>query len=219
MTIGRPKSNRHHVGEIFRSKNYGDFQITGIKSAVSISVKFLNTGFETEAQSAHIRSGAVKDPTMPIMHGVGFFGVGRHSSKAGGKAYQTWKNMLARCYSVDYQRNNPSYIGCSVCEEWHNFQNFAEWHGSNYRKDLHLDKDMLIDENRVYSPSTCKFVTPSDNTVKAHAKGFMFRSPLGSVVSVYNLSEFCRENNLSQGHMSSVHSGGGRKQHKGWTRV
>lgn len=41
-------------------------------------------------------------------------------------------------------------------------------------------------------------------------------SPLGEVVEAQNMSEFCRTNGLSQGHISSVILGK-RNVHKGWT--
>ena len=41
--------------------------------------------------------------------------------------YQTWTNMLNRCYSIKYQERNKTYIGCSVSEEWKTFSNFRSW--------------------------------------------------------------------------------------------
>ena len=34
--------------------------------------------------------------------------------------------MLERFHDSKYQEKRPTYIGCSVAEEWHNFQIFAE---------------------------------------------------------------------------------------------
>ena len=38
--------------------------------------------------------------------------------------YRRWINMLERCYSEKFQEKNPTYRGCSVCEEWLTFSNF-----------------------------------------------------------------------------------------------
>ena len=81
----------------------------------------------------------------------------------------------------------------------------------------HLDKDIKVKGNKVYSPENCDFVTPAENVVEANAKRYKFVSPSGVVTDVYNLSEFCRDNGLTQGNMSSVHEGK-RKQHKGWVK-
>ena len=74
------------------------------------------------------------------------------------KAYVTWRHMLERCYSAKYQSSRPTYIGCSVCEEWLSFSNFKIWFDENYKEGFHLDKDILIEGNKVYSPEFCRFV-------------------------------------------------------------
>ena len=64
------------------------------------------------------------------------------------KCYQTWQNMLMRCYDEKFHARKPAYIGCKVCEEWHNFQNFAKWYEENYYEiegeRMYLDKDILV---------------------------------------------------------------------------
>ncbi len=54
-------------------------------------------------------------------------------------------------------------------------------------------------------------------TVTAHAKHYVFRSPEGERVEVYNLKAFCRERSLSDSAMGKV-AAGTHTQHKGWTR-
>ena len=62
--------------------------------------------------------------------------------------------------------------------------------------------------------------TTYKNTVRAvntrNAKQYVFTSPFGDVVDIYNMTEFCRENKLNQSAMSKV-SNGARNHHKGWT--
>ena len=78
--------------------------------------------------------------------------------------YRTWKNMLERCYSTKYQERNPTYIGCTVSDNWLTFTNFKAWMQKQQWEDKQLDKDLLIEGNKVYSPNTCVFVTPMVNT-------------------------------------------------------
>ena len=73
--------------------------------------------------------------------------------------YRTWKDMLRRCYSDKYQERQPTYIGCSVSEEWWRFSNFRAWMVTQDWEGKQLDKDLLIEGNKVYSPETCVFVT------------------------------------------------------------
>ena len=48
------------------------------------------------------------------------------------KSYMFWCNMLQRCYSDKYQNGQPTYIGCTVCDEWTNYANFKSWFDRNY---------------------------------------------------------------------------------------
>ena len=72
--------------------------------------------------------------------------------------YGRWVNMLARCYSTSYKQINPTYEGCSVCEEWLRFSNFRAWMEKQDWEGKHLDKDLLNPRNKVYSPEACVFV-------------------------------------------------------------
>ena len=78
-------------------------------------------------------------------------------------AYQFWQNMLVRCYNPKYKEKNPTYVGVTCCEEWLLFTNFAKWFKGNYIEGYHLDKDLLVKDNKIYSPSTCIFVPPEIN--------------------------------------------------------
>lgn len=73
--------------------------------------------------------------------------------------YQAWKSMLERCYYAKYQERQPTYIGCTVSKEWLTFSNFKAWMEKQDFVDKHLDKDLLFEGNKVYSPETCVFVS------------------------------------------------------------
>lgn len=221
MAIGRPFGTFCKVGDIVKSKNYGDFEVIKIERAARILCRSITTGYEVYKQASHLKAGAIKDPHYPSVLGVGFFGEGDYSAKTHPVAYQAWRNMLVRCYCDKYQLKNPTYKGCSVDDEWHNFQNFAEWLEKNNprnTKKLELDKDIKVDGNKVYSSETCLLVTRAENNEKASCRERKIKSPDGEIVKVLNISKFCRENDLHQGHISSVLLGT-RSHHKGWTRV
>lgn len=78
--------------------------------------------------------------------------------------YQAWINMLNRCYSIKFQDKRPTYRGCSVSEEWLTFSVFKNWMEKQDWQDKQLDKDLLFDGNKVYSPETCVFVTRTVNS-------------------------------------------------------
>lgn len=108
-----------------------------------------------------VQKGNVKNPFHKSIHGVGYLGVGPYGSKT--KTYQTWKGMMNRCYDAKELLKCPTYIGCSVTEHWHNFQNFAPWFEENYSKEYTLDKDILLKGNKIYGSETCCFVPQEIN--------------------------------------------------------
>ena len=81
------------------------------------------------------------------------------------KAYRLWENMLYRCYHTTDVKCMKSYKDCSVCEEWLLFSNFLEWYKSNYIEGYTLDKDIIVKNNRIYSPETCCFVPKELNSL------------------------------------------------------
>jgi hypothetical protein len=79
--------------------------------------------------------------------------------------YQTWTAMLTRCYSSNYHKKQVTYIGCSVSEDWLVFSNFKGWMLEQDWYNKVLDKDLLVIGNKVYSSTTCLFVTQELNNL------------------------------------------------------
>ena len=79
--------------------------------------------------------------------------------------YRKWVNMLRRCYSASELKKNPTYAGCSVCDEWLTFSNFKEWMSMREWEGMDLDKDILVDGNKIYSPTFCIFIPHSLNSL------------------------------------------------------
>ncbi len=77
--------------------------------------------------------------------------------------YQKWSDMVARCYDVNLHHRYPSYVGCSVCEDWLTFSKFKAWMETQDWEGKQLDKDILCPGNKVYSPETCVFVSKELN--------------------------------------------------------
>lgn len=98
------------------------------------------------------------------------------------KAYQTWRNMIWRCYRINPTSREKSYQECDVCEEWLYFSNFKKWFDKNYVFGYALDKDILIKGNKVYSPETCCFIPSEINLLIQDNKGR--RSPYAKGVSI-----------------------------------
>lgn len=98
-----------------------------------------------------------------LIYGIGYNDVYKDRQS---KAYKAWLSMLNRCY-VSHQKY-PTYIDCSVCDEWLTYSNFKRWFENpenGYREGYALDKDILVKGNKVYSPTTCCFVPPYINSL------------------------------------------------------
>ena len=122
------------------------------------------------------------------------FGVGVNDSdymvkpKVNGKKltclyYERWHAMIGRCYSSKYQERQPSYKGCSVCDEWLLFSNFRSWMMSQDWQGLELDKDIKIKGNKIYSPDTCLFIPRSLNGLLCNSESKKGKYPQGVTLS------------------------------------
>lgn len=105
----------------------------------------------------------------------------------GGKqitSYHVWQDILYRCHTEKGNTNCPSYVGCSICEEWKRFSVFKEWFDKNYIQGYYLDKDILEKGNKVYDPKHCVFVPQEINMLLCKANRIRGKYPIG--VSYHN---------------------------------
>ena len=81
-------------------------------------------------------------------------------------AYRSWVTMLQRAYDPKYHAKHPTYKGVTICNKWHYFCNYKKWYDAQYpQKGEHLDKDLLIQNNKLYSPETCNFIPQDLNKI------------------------------------------------------
>ena len=69
--------------------------------------------------------------------------------------YRKWTGMLERCFSEKLKLKHKTYEGCEVSEEWLSFMSFKRWMELQDWKGLHLDKDLKVIGNKLYSKDTC----------------------------------------------------------------
>jgi len=163
------------LGEKKLNKNGQMMEIIKYKGCNDILVRFEDGTIEHSMYQNFVK-GNILNRMLPTICGVGYIGQGDYKALdefGNSKRYDTWKSMIYRCYNKNRQKDCPTYKGCSVCEEWHNFQNFAKWYNDNYYKvedeKMELDKDILIKGNKIYSPDTCIYVPSYINQI---FKGF-----------------------------------------------
>ncbi len=73
-------------------------------------------------------------------------------------AYRAWCNMLKRACDQKFHEKQPTYVGVTVCEEWHSFSVFRTWWLLRSVEGCSLDKDLLAVGNKEYSPSACIYI-------------------------------------------------------------
>jgi len=209
-------------GNIFETNNFGKVKILEYRGWLDVDVEFINSGSVRVVRAGDIRRGNVKDFMQPTMCGVGFLGVGHYPVRSGdgklAESYIKWCSMIYRCYCDAYHKDYPTYIDCEVCEEWKEFQAFAEWYEENKPQaigEYHLDKDIKIKGNKIYSPDACLVVTALENIIESSAKCYKFINSSGIEFDIFNLKAFCDKHNLIPQCMGQV-AKGNRKHHKGW---
>ena len=147
------------------------------------------------------KKGRVKNPYYPEVYEVGMVGnkyiTGAHSRHT--KEYNAWIHMLGRCYDKKVKTEYPTYKEVTCCEEWLLFENFYEWLHSqeNFNKWLNgkgwaIDKDIIVKENKIYSPDTCCLVPQNVNSLFAKNNAARGALPIGVSKNYKNFSASCQ---------------------------
>lgn len=123
--------------------------------------------------------------------------------------YAAWKNMIFRCYSTKKYTDSSysSYIESVSSESWHRFSNFLSWAKVIGIENHHLDKDILIMNNKVYSEETCSLVPPRVNMLLLDNKGNRNPELLLGVYDIRNTHDYP----LKKGFRARVGIGQGYK--------
>lgn len=149
IKVGEERLN--HDGELMRLVEYHNSQ--------SVVIEFQDEfKYRMTVWYSNFQKGTIKNPYHRLLYGKGYIGVGPYEQTVNRKStreYDMWRRMFDRCYSG----RQSAYNDCEVCEEWWNFQNFAQWYQDHYYEVpgqvMQVDKDWLSVGNRVYCPENC----------------------------------------------------------------
>lgn len=138
-----------------------------------IDIEFLDEFHYIKEHCLYInfKNGQIKNPYDRTVYGIGYIGVGLYKpsiNKENTQEYNLWDSMLERCYCEKRRHRAKTYFDCEVCKEWYNFQNFSKWFHENYYEcndRLHVDKDIILQGNRIYSPDTCLLIPQKLNVL------------------------------------------------------
>lgn len=178
------KNKLEYEGKIFSSRSYGDFKVIRYNGTFDVDIEFVTTKTKSNVELGNVKKGSVKDPYLPSIYGVGFIGKGIYTSRIDSiqtTTYKRWKEMLNRCYNPkNAEFNNYGNRGITVCDDWLNFQNYAEWWNNNCcNESFVVDKDILNKGNKIYSPNTCCFVPSEINSALTSRKIERGKYPIG----------------------------------------
>lgn len=183
-------SKLKYEGQVFDTKFNGKLRIIEFKNAHNVKIQFIDTGYETITYLTQITKGNVRDWSLAGVYGVGIIDKpvikcsGNHTQHP---LYKVWSSMLQRCYDEKLHVDRPTYKGCSVVDSFKSLTNFIAWAdkqiGSKNKdldgKQFHLDKDILLKGNKIYSPETCCFVPHDINTQFTMSKSKRGELPVG----------------------------------------
>lgn len=104
------------------------------------------------------------------------------------KDYSLWASMLQRCYSANTNARKGVYIGCGVSENFKSYSYFSLWceqqkgydNKDSNSKVWHLDKDLLVKGNKIYSEDTCVFVPQQINALLTKRQNLRGEYPIGT---------------------------------------
>lgn len=191
------ESKLKYEGKTFTSNNCGEFEVISYSNKRNILIKFKLTGYETNVEASQIKNGSIKDRMFPEVMGIGV--VGDSITKVNGKhtkEYALWRGVLERCYNPKKHLKLPTYTGCSVSDNFKYFPYFEKWCSNQVGFDLtdengkpfHLDKDLLIKGNKVYSEDTCVFIPQEINNLLTKPTRVVNGCPVGV--------HYCKKRNM-----------------------
>ena len=201
------------VGKVCKSLNSDDFKILKYNDSKDVEIQFLTTGYEMVARLGNIKIGKVKDPYTPSVYSVGVLGT-KYPSREGGrntKEYLLWCRMLQRCYSDACKKKRPTYEDCEVSDNFKSFEYFYEWCHKQIgfgNKDWHLDKDLLIKGNKVYSENTCVFLPKEINSLLTKREALRGENLIGVSWSKTN-----------KAFVATVNKNKGKSEHLGYFKT
>lgn len=180
------------VGDILTNNDGCVAVVLECRNYREVVIKFLDehSFIKTFPQCA-LQKGSFRNPFYKSFYGIGYIGYGSFKSgykDSHTKAYAVWSSMFCRCYCEKFLSRSPSYVGCSVSPEWHNFQNFAKWFYSQkgFDEGFHLDKDIKVSGNKIYGENTCFLIPKELNLLLVAKSGVDTALPQGVYINNRN---------------------------------
>lgn len=181
--MGSPRKNTEQFiaeAKAIHGDKYDYSKVSYINNSTKVSIVCSTHGDFLQTPSSHLSGqGCPKckcESRKKVVLGLGFNDM---LNTRGQKFYDTWFQMLKRCYDAKFHTKNPTYVDCVVCDEWLILSNFKKWFDEHYVEGWALDKDILVKGNKVYSPETCCFVPQEISSAMSYRKKSKKQYPIG----------------------------------------
>ena len=182
------KTTEEFISEAIKvhGDKYDYSKVEYINARTPVSIICPNHGEFSQTPNAHLSQKQGCRQCYCDKKRIGIMGIGvtdiivNKRDKREYKIYTLWKNMIARVNR--YDKSRPLYQLCTICKEWYTYSNFKSWVDdarNGYIEGYHLDKDILIKGNKVYSPNTCSFVPAEVNALLTKRQRFRGDYPIG----------------------------------------
>lgn len=180
FSLGKIKNPAWRLGKITHNNQGCLMEVIAYDGANNVTVEFKDE-YKARVHTAYrwFLSGEVKNPYYASVLKVGIVGT-KYPTTINNKMtkeYQTWRDMLRRCFDEKYKEKYPTYKDVTCCKEWLLYENFYEWlhNQENFKQWLNgdrwcLDKDILNKGNKTYSPDTCCLVPEYINLIFVQQK-------------------------------------------------
>lgn len=165
------------LGEVIYYDDGQTVEIISLYGKYNFTVKFNDGTIIENVQYSSLSKQRIKNRNKKTIFGVGYVGYGEYDTSKNRNAYSVWVKMIKRCYNPSQKES--SYKDCFVCDEWHNFQNYAKWFYKNYVDGFDVDKDLMFKGNKEYCPEKCCFVPRQINNLLVLKKSKRGKYPLG----------------------------------------
>lgn len=92
---------------------------------------------------------------------------------------------MTRTSDSKYKNNHPTYQNVYLCTEWNDFNVFSKWilGQNNFNKimtdEFHLDKDIIVKNNKIYCPDFCCIVPQRVNKLFTKRDSERGECPIG----------------------------------------
>lgn len=159
------KAALRYIGNSYDTNESGVVTVVGYEGHKKVLIRFQDDT-EIYCRAGDLLNGEVWNPMQPSSYNGSFFGQGpymyyKEGTRKKSKEYGYWTGIFYRCFNEKALARKPSYRDVSVCQEWHNFQEFAEWcqwQVGFENEDWQLDKDLIGKKSKLYGPENCCFV-------------------------------------------------------------